>query len=56
MRREEEDYRDAVNKALDFVNSFEKLSKDNQNRLFYEVLEAKGKLDLFKTFINNYSR
>ena len=50
VSKEREVYIDAVKKALDFVNAFEKLSEDNQKRLIYEVVEIKGKLEIFNVF------
>lgn len=56
MSKEREAYIDAVKKALDFVNAFEKLSEDNQKRLIYEVVEIKGKLEIFNVFNAEYLR
>ena len=56
MHKEEGIYKDAVNKALDFVNAFEKLSEDNQKQLIYEVVSIKGKLELLNELNSNCLR
>lgn len=51
MNTQEQKYREAMKKALDFGKSFNELTNENKTRLVYEITGATGTLGLLKEFL-----